>query len=98
MYTMSTTIRIKEDKKQSVQELLAILFLEEGLKLNGQDAVGALIDLGTSHKDELIRQIRETPLEKDFVWKMPKKPVNWGIRDAAENVHKCLYGLERKRE
>ena len=98
MYTVSTTIRIKEDKKQTVQEPLAILFLEEGLKLNEQDAAGALIDFWTAHKDEFIRQIRETPMKNDFAWKMLNKPVNWGIRDAAENVYKYLYGLERKGE
>ncbi len=95
---MSTTIRIKEEKKQTLQELLASLFLEEGLKLNEQDAVGALVDFGTAHKEEFIRQIRETPLEEDFAWKMLKKPVNWRIRDAAENVDRYLYGLEREGE
>ncbi len=94
MYTMSTTIRIKEEKKQTLQVFLARIFLEEGLKLNEQDAVGALIDFGTAHKEEFIRQIKKTPLEKDVAWRMLKKPVNWGVRDAAENVDKYLNGLE----
>ena len=95
---MSTTIRIKEEKKQTLQEFLASIFLEEGLKLNEQDAVGALIDFGTVHKEEFIRQIKATPLEKDAAWRMLKKPVNWGVSDAADNVDKYLYGLERQGE
>ncbi|MBX8638666.1 MAG: hypothetical protein KIY11_09990 [Thermoplasmata archaeon] len=91
----STTIRIKQEKKQTLQQFLASLFLEEGIKLNEQDAVGALIDFGTAHKDEFVRQIKKTPLERDAAWKMLSKPVNWGVRDAAESVDKYLYGLER---
>lgn len=95
---MSTTIRIKQEKKQTLQQFLASLFLEEGVKLNEQDALGALIDFGTAHKDEFVRQIKKTPLEKDTAWKMLSKPVNWGVRDAAESVDKYLYGLERQGE
>ncbi|MCL4318144.1 MAG: hypothetical protein M1422_07725 [Candidatus Thermoplasmatota archaeon] len=91
----STTIRIKQEKKQTLQQFLASLFLEEGIKLNEQDAVGAFIDFGTAHKDEFVRQIKKTPLERDAAWKMLSKPVNWGVRDAAESVDKYLYGLER---
>ena len=94
----STTIRIKQEKKQTLQQFLASLFLEEGIKLNEQDAVGALIDFGTAHKDEFVRQIKKTPLERDAAWKMLSKPVNWGVRDAAESVDKYLYGLERQEE
>ena len=98
MYMTSTTIRIKQEKKQTLQQFLASLFLEEGIKLNEQDAVGTLIDFGTAHKDEFVRQIKKTPLERDAAWKMLSKPVNWGVRDAAESVDKYLYGLERQEE
>ena len=98
MYMTSTTIRIKQEKKQTLQQFLASLFLEEGIKLNEQDAVGTLIDFGTAHKDEFVRQIKKTPLERDAAWKMLSKPVNWGVRDAAESVDKYLYGLERQGE
>ena len=98
MYAMSTTIRIKEEKKLTLQQFLASLFLEEGVKLNEQDALGALIDFGTAHKDEFIMQIKKRPLGKDTAWKMLGKPVNWGVSDAAETVDKYLYGLERQGE
>jgi hypothetical protein len=98
MSTMSTTIRIKEERKHTLQQFLASLFLEEGVKLNEQDALGELIDFGVAHKDEFVRQVRKTPLEKDAAWRMLSKPVNWGVRDAAENVDKYLYGLKRQED
>ena len=47
MHAISTTIRIREEKKQTLQEFIASILPEEGLKLNRQYAVGALIYFGT---------------------------------------------------
>ena len=95
---LSTTIRIEQGKKHAFQQFLASLFLEEGIKLSEQDSVGALIDFGSAHKDEFVRHIKKTPLKRDTAWKMLSKPVNWGVKDAAENVDRHLYGLERRGE
>jgi hypothetical protein len=93
---VSTTIRIKEEKKHKLKQFLASLFLEEGVKLSEQEALGELIDFGVAHRDEFVKKVRKTPLEKDAAWRLLSKPVDWGVRDAAENVDKYLYSLKRQ--
>ncbi len=88
----------KARKKHTLQQFPASLFLEIGIKLSEQEAVGTFIDFSSALKEEFVRQIKKIPLERNTAWKMPSKPVNWGVREAAENVYMNLYGFERRGE
>jgi hypothetical protein len=90
---MLDTVKIDRRRKEKVEKFLAALILEEGLKINFQDALGLMIDYSLENRHEIIKRLKEIPpLELDPAWKMLKNPDDWKVEDASEKIDEHIYG------
>ncbi|MBS7622327.1 hypothetical protein KEJ39_01450 [Candidatus Bathyarchaeota archaeon] len=90
---MVTTVKLDEDRKRALDQFLASLVLEDGVKVTLQEALGLMVDYSLENRVELAKRIRRLPpLEDDPAWTMLDEPDDWGVEDASERIDECLYG------
>ena len=91
--TMSTTIKIEQQKKEKLDRFLASLLLREGIKITLQEALSLIIDYALENEEEIINKLKELPpLEEDPAWKALENPTHWEIKDSSKMIDEHLYG------
>lgn len=90
---MALTVKIDKKRKEDLQSFVASLFLDEGLKVTLQEALGLMVDYSLENKEELLKRLKRLPsLEEDPAWKKLKHPDDWKIQDASSKIDEYLYG------
>jgi len=89
---VATTVKIDEEHKQKLERFLASHLLKRGEKIPMQRALGAMVDHALECEKFAEKLEKLPPLEEDPAWKMLKKPMNWGVRDASEKIDEYVYG------
>jgi hypothetical protein len=86
-----SSVKIDRETKEKLDRFLAFLLLEKGVKLSQKEALARMVDFALKRKNEFLLSDLP-PLEKDYAWKMLKKPKSWGVKDASERIDAFLYG------
>ncbi len=93
---MSLSVKLDRRRKENIQEFLASLIIEEGLKVTFQEALSLMVDYSLENREEIIKRLKRLPsLEADPAWKALKHPDDWGVEDASEKVDEYVYGETR---
>ena len=93
---MSTSVKINLESKKKLEELQAMLTLKLGRKIPQHEILDALIKLGSSNVDELVKHFSgvELPLPPEKIAKILSLPRDWGIKTSEEDINKILYEKE----
>lgn len=93
---VSTSVKINLESKKKLEELQALLTLKLGRKISQHEILDALIKLGASSIDELIKHFSgvELPLSPDKIEKVLSLPRDWGVKTSEEEINKVLYERE----
>ncbi|MHA1722388.1 MAG: hypothetical protein ACTSXW_04830 [Candidatus Baldrarchaeia archaeon] len=93
---MSTSVKINLESKKKLEELQAMLTLKLGRKIPQHEILDALIKLGSSNVDELVKHFSgvELPLPQEKVAKILSLPCDWGVKTSEEDINKILYEKE----
>lgn len=58
---MSATVKIDEAKKERLDRFLASIFLDEGIKITLQEALGLMVDYALENEEDFIKKLKELP-------------------------------------
>lgn len=91
---MTTSVKMSEEGKNSLDVLQAKILLATGKKLSQQELLDLLVKLSTQNEEELIKLITKIkfPLLSEDLEKLVKLPTDWGTETKEEDIDKILYG------
>ena len=90
---MVATVKLDEDRKRALDQFIASLIVEGGVKVSLQEMLGLMVDYSLENRDELVKLIKKLPpLKDDPAWRMLEEPDDWGVEDASERIDEYLYG------
>lgn len=92
MYTMSTTVRIRDEDKRVLDRLQARITLETGEKLPLEEVLHRVVSVAEAHAPELT--IDDTPpdLSEERKEEIASMGVHTGVRTREEDIDDILYG------
>lgn len=85
---MATSIKVSDETKQKLDLLQARITIKTGEKISLQDVVETISGLALRHEDEICRNRKLPPLERDPAW---KEAIDWGVSTDATEVDRHLY-------
>ena len=86
------TLRISDEVNRRLEEYLALLLLQRGIKIDKKSFVEKAI-LYAIRDEEFIKElVGDVPLEEDPAWVLLDKPRRWGIKDSSTRIDEYLYG------
>lgn len=86
---MTVTLKMRNDDKERLDRLRAKLLLQ-GVKLNQEELIAKLVDLGESYLPELTAQTRKKPSKKEIERIMS---VSFDMGPSSENtIDEDIYG------
>lgn len=93
---MSTSVKISLESKKRLEQLQAMLTLKLGRKIPQHEILDALIKLGTSNIDDLIKYFSKLkfPLSPSEIRKVLSLPSDWGVRTSEKEIDKVVYDVE----
>jgi len=90
---MSSTVKIDDRRKESLERFVASLLLEKGVRITLQEALGLMVDYSIEKKDAIVKKLKKLPpLEEDPACKIWTRPDDWKVKDASEKIDEYLYG------
>jgi hypothetical protein len=90
------TVKLDDSRKKALDRFLASLLVQQGVKVNLQEALGLMVDYSLENREEVVKRIKKLPpLRDDPAWRMLDKPDDWGVEDASEKIDEYLYGDRR---
>jgi len=88
-----TEVKLEGAVRELLETLLEEVRVRNGIRLTAEELISRAIEFAMKRIDEFTEEIRVLPpLEEDPAWKMLRRPVRWGVRDASARVDECLYG------
>ena len=89
----STTIRISQDDKKKMDELIAILMFKLKRKITQEQLMKELINLGNQYEDRIVEKISSgdnipIDIENDPFFHLPTFKIG---KNASENVDEIVY-------
>jgi hypothetical protein len=92
MYTMSTTVRIREDDKQALDRLQAKITLETGERPSLEEVLHRVVALAEAREDELIVDDEPPELSEEEKQRVLEATHDLGFTTREEDVDEVLYG------
>ena len=91
---MSTTIRISQEDKSKLDNLIRYLSFHAHRKITQEEFIARLLAMGEQQKDALVGNLSDAETSKsdlsdDPVFHLPKLKLG---RDASEDLDQTLYG------
>jgi len=93
---MSTSVKISLESKKRLEQLQAMLTLKLGRKIPQHEILDALIKLGTSNIDDLIKYFSKLkfPLSSSEMSKVLSLSSDWGVKTSEKEIDKVVYDVE----
>ncbi len=86
------TLRISDEVNRKLEEYLALLLLQKGIKIDKKRFVEKAILHAIRDKKFIEELVGDVPLEEDPAWVLLDKPKRWGIKDSSTRIDEYLYG------
>ena len=92
MYTMSTTVRIREDDKQALDRLQAKITLATDERPSLAQVLHRVVALAEAREDELIADDEPPELSKEEKQRVLEATHDFGFTTREEDIDEVLYG------
>ncbi len=91
---MTTSVKMSEEGKCTLDALQAKILLATGKKLSQQELLDMLVKLSAQREEELVKLIAgiKLPLHPEELEKLMKLPTDWGVKTKEEEIDEILYG------
>jgi len=91
---MTTSVKMSEEGKCTLDALQAKILLTTGKKLSQQELLDMLVKLSAQREEELVKLITgiKLPLHPEELEKLMKLPTDWGVKTKEEEIDEILYG------
>jgi hypothetical protein len=90
---MSTSIKLSEDAKRTLEKLQARITLATGSKIPQQHLLETIIRLSADNIDQILETTkRAMPLNKNEINTILNTPMDWGTETREEEIDQTLYG------
>jgi len=90
---MTTSVKMSEEGKYTLDALQAKILLATGKKLSQQELLDLLVKLSAQREEELVKLIAgvKLPLHPEELEKLMKLPTDWRIKTKEEEIDEILY-------
>ena len=91
---MTTSVKISESGKRTLEKLQAKLVLACGKKVSQQELLDMIVEASAEREKELIQRITgvKLPLSPSEIERLLEVPTDWGVETKEEELNKYLYG------
>lgn len=93
---MTTSVKMSEEGKCTLDILQAKILLATGKKLSQQELLDLLVKLAAQREEELVKIIAgvKLPLPPEELEKLMKLSTDWEVKTKEEDIDEILYGLK----
>lgn len=89
---MTITLKLNDQLKKEIEKLQDLILIHQQKKLTQQEIIVRLIKFSLNFAENIFGVLEEKgSIEADYAWKMLKKPLKWGIKDASIKIDEHLY-------
>ncbi|OGD48347.1 hypothetical protein A3K69_04195 [Candidatus Bathyarchaeota archaeon RBG_16_57_9] len=90
---MSTSIKLSEDAKRTLEKLQARITLATGAKIPQQRLLDTIIRLSADNIDQILEATTQArPLTMSQLEALLATPADWGTETREEEIDQTLYG------
>jgi len=90
---VSTSIKLSEDAKRTLEKLQARITLATGSKIPQQHLLDTIIRLSEDNIDQILKTTKQArPLTRSQLDTLLNTPMDWGAETQEEEIDQTLYG------
>jgi hypothetical protein len=93
---MASTMRVSQNATQTLDELQARLFLLTRKRLNKQDLLDIVLEVGPDLERVAAKVLGlKYPVSKAAWNRVRRRVFDWGVETREEDINRVLYGWDR---